>query len=563
MAAGSLRTLDLWMQATRILIGLVAVGLAGCGSHATTPDAGGGDADVDAAGPTADDVLEPMRLHEIDIVMEPALVDGFDENQAERVPCDVRYDGTLLANAGCRKKGFIGSVDYASGKPAFSIKFDEYVDGQKLGPFDKLVLNNALQDPSILHEHVTYEVFRRIGIPAHRTAFAVVTFQGMPRGVYVVAEPVDREFLRDRFGRDNDEGNLYEASVVDFATDPDGLELKDPGTDRSDLRAAAAAVTGSSDAEFATAVGGVIDLDGALRFYAVEVALDAEDGLVFGRNNYYMYHRPDTDRFVFLPHGQDIIMGNPALPIDYPPPEVMASRIRGIPALAAMVDTLVLAMMMPGGAADPEVLARHIEAAVAVVTTTTRDDDFTVGDVATMTRDAPVFARQLAYRAARMAGTAGVPACGDGVLQGGERCDDGNEVAGDGCNAACYPECVPVTDGGQWLLCPWRPDWSDAVATCSAAGGQLVVPANATEAAQVAAIVRRRLGSADVWIALTDAASEGAWRTSSGAPAPYVSFGGNEPNGGPGENCAVIDTGLLGGFRDDDCNDDHAALCRM
>ena len=30
-----------------------------------------------------------------------------------------------------------------------------------------------------------------------------------------------------------------------------------------------------------------------------------------------------------------------------------------------------------------------------------------------------------------------IPACGDGILDGGESCDDGNTVGGDGCSADC------------------------------------------------------------------------------------------------------------------------------
>ncbi len=33
-----------------------------------------------------------------------------------------------------------------------------------------------------------------------------------------------------------------------------------------------------------------------------------------------------------------------------------------------------------------------------------------------------------------------IPACGDGILDGGEVCDDGNSVGGDGCSAGCLPE---------------------------------------------------------------------------------------------------------------------------
>jgi cysteine-rich repeat protein len=41
------------------------------------------------------------------------------------------------------------------------------------------------------------------------------------------------------------------------------------------------------------------------------------------------------------------------------------------------------------------------------------------------------------------------PVCGDGVLDQGEACDDGNVAAGDGCNAACTIEEAPVAVCGN------------------------------------------------------------------------------------------------------------------
>jgi cysteine-rich repeat protein len=550
---------------------LLLLGCAACGGGGTTPGldgAGGDDHDAPLADARPDAApgttfLDPTHLHDIAIAIAPADLSRFDGDQTMHVPCDVTIDGTLLANAGCRKKGGIGSVDALTGKPAFSIKLDEYVPGQKYLGLDKYVLNNAVQDPSLLHEHVAYEVFRRFGVWAHRTAYTQVSLNGEPRGIYVANEPVDKEFLRARFGETNDEGNLYESNTVDFALDPDGMELKDEdGRSRDDLNAAAAAVVQTPDASFAAAVGALIDLDQFATFFAADIALAAEDSLSFGRNNYYMYHRPDTDRFVFLPHGQDVIMGNPALDPEYPPAPRLSARVDGIPALRAPVDAAVAAAVVPGGALDPTVLAARIDAAVAIVTSTTRTDDFTAGDVATLTREAPVFAGQIAYRGAYIAGTAAFPACGDGVVQGGEQCDDGNEAGGDGCDGTCRPECTePFTaGGGTWRLCPARRDWAVQQAACASFGGALAYPADAADSALLASIVRRRLGSEDFWIGLTDAAGEDTWRTPAGGAAPYVGFADNEPNGGAGENCVVSDSSY---HRDRSCGGDYAALCRL
>lgn len=552
---------------------MIAVALAACGGggggRADAPAGDGAPSDATPdAGPTPDAggggaFLDPAVLHVIDIAIAPGDLAGFDEDQQTRVPCDVTIDGTLLAQCGCRKKGGVGSVDPASAKPAFSIKLDEYVPGQKYAGVDKLVLNNAISDPSLLHEHVVYAAFEALGVPAHRTAFVETTFQGVPRGIYVAVEPIDKEFLRARFGAAEDAGNLYESAFVDFALDPDAMDLKDPqGRSRADMTAVAAAVTTSSDAELATAVGALLDLEEYTRFFALEIFFDAEDSLSFGRNNYYMYHRADQDRFVFIAHGQDVVLGNPAFDRTYPPAERLAARVDALPALRAQVDAALDAAMAPGGAADPAALDSRITDAMALIASSQRTDDFTRGDLALVATHGPELAAQLAYRATYLATGGPFPECGDGVVQGLEQCDDGDTDPGDGCDPTCVPECgSPFVAGGTtWVLCPGGRDWTAQVARCQAVGGALAFPADAADYATMVAAVRRRLGATDFWIGLTDGAVEDQWRTPGGAVAPYLAFAPNEPNGGGGENCMLSDSGQ---FRDRSCDQPFPVLCRM
>lgn len=553
---------------------VVAIGIAGCGGGGSggadgrsdgAPRAdgppGGADAAMTDAGPPGPTFVDPDVLHDFAITIAPGDLAGFDDDQTLYVPCDVTIDGTLLAMTGCRKKGGIGSVDPVTAKPAFALKLDKFVVGQKYLGLDKYVLDNAVQDPSLLHEHVAYEVYRGFGVPAHRTAFATVSVNGEPRGIYVVVEPVDKEFLRARYGAANDGGNLYESNTVDFVLDPDGMELKDPAP-RDDLNAAAMAVEQTPDAEFAATVGALIDLDEFAGYFAADIVLDAEDSLCFGRNNYYMYHRPDTDRFVFIAHGQDVVMVNPAFDRDYPAAPRLSARVDGIPALRATVEAAIDTGLAPGGAFDPAALSARIDQAVAIVSSTTRTDDFTAGDLATMAREAPVFAAQIAYRATYVATGGPFPECGDGVVDGAEQCDDGNTTPGDGCDDSCRPECTAAFAGGgdTWRLCPARRDWAAQEAACAGFGGHLAFPADELDQARLAGIVRRRLGSEDFWLGLTDAAGEDSWRTVTGGAAPYLGFAPNEPNGGTGENCLISDSGY---HRDHSCGGDYAALCQI
>ena len=87
------------------------------------------------------------------------------------------------------------------GKPSLSLKFDEFVKGQRLFDLDKLILKNELQDLGLVNEHLTYEVFRRAGLAASMTAHARVTINGIDVGIYLLREPIDKDFLVRNFGK--------------------------------------------------------------------------------------------------------------------------------------------------------------------------------------------------------------------------------------------------------------------------------------------------------------------------------------------------------------------------
>jgi cysteine-rich repeat protein len=49
--------------------------------------------------------------------------------------------------------------------------------------------------------------------------------------------------------------------------------------------------------------------------------------------------------------------------------------------------------------------------------------------------------------------------CGNGIVDAGEECDDGNNVNGDGCDVSCKKECGPIEkDPGTIKFVPGKPD---------------------------------------------------------------------------------------------------------
>jgi spore coat protein H len=286
---------------------------------------------------SAERVLSLDTMHRVDIRVEPARLSLLDTDRSVRVPCEITIDGVRFAEAEIKEKGSAGSSSSLDGKPGFTVSFGK---AHPAG-LDKLTLNNALQDPSFLHEHLAYELYRRAGLPAPRTTHATVTLNGRPYGIYVLVEPVDEEFLARTFGANNDQGNLYEGSLRDFVEgplDPAVIELKDEdkGRKRDDLKALADVVENTPDEQFASAIAERLDLPRFLTAYALDSVLAHWDGPMFNNNNYYLYAHPRDRRFVLLPHGADQVF-DPAFDPLSPPKMRLAQRIRAIPALDAQL----------------------------------------------------------------------------------------------------------------------------------------------------------------------------------------------------------------------------------
>lgn len=56
--------------------------------------------------------------------------------------CSFTFDGTRLDAVGVRQKGGVGSTSNLAGKPAFSVKSNEFVAGQRLDGLAKLWLTS-------------------------------------------------------------------------------------------------------------------------------------------------------------------------------------------------------------------------------------------------------------------------------------------------------------------------------------------------------------------------------------------------------------------------------------
>ena len=226
-------------------------------------------------------------------------------NQLRRSPRSyvigtVREGQHVLTNVAIRLKG-MGSFRTVDDKPSFAVKFDEFATNQHYRGLNKLMFNNSVQDLTYLAELLATQLFRDAGVPASRYTHARVRLNGEDLGLYLVAEAMNKQFLKQHFKNAN--GNLYEAYLGDI----DSRMEQDSGDDTSmsDVRRLYAACTIPDASQRWQQVNQVLDVDRFLSFVAMEMLTSHWDGYAIHTNNYRIYRDPATDKFVFITHGID------------------------------------------------------------------------------------------------------------------------------------------------------------------------------------------------------------------------------------------------------------------
>lgn len=300
----------------RLLLFSISAALFACGG-------GGNDFDETAL------FFDETVLHEVELLIDPSFFPQLESRDEVRVPCDIIFDGIKVRTAGIRLKGNLGSVvgqTLAEGKPSFSIKVNEFVQGNDILGVKKFTLDNSVQDLSLLSAFLGHEIFRRAGVPTSRVAYARVSVNGEYFGVYVMVESYNTDFLERHFT--DGSGNLYEGPGDLLGVNELDLDSNQEINDRSDLEALADVLINSPNDQLIAAVSNLVDMEEFLTYWAVEELTYHWDGFAtFGSpfgpccspNNYNIYHDPSLDKFYLLPHGIDSLFLDVDFPVLSPP----------------------------------------------------------------------------------------------------------------------------------------------------------------------------------------------------------------------------------------------------
>jgi spore coat protein CotH len=268
---------------------------------------------------TASDLFNDSVLHTLQIAIHSRdwerLRSGYLEN--DYYPADLTWNGVRVTNAGVRSRGYGSRSDV---KPGLKLDFERYSTRGRFLGLRALVLDNLLQDKSMIRERVAMAFLRRFGIPAPREAFARVFVNGQYAGLYAMVEAVDQDFTQRTIG--DAQGALFEYRWLrpysgEYLGDdldlyrplfePRAREYDSVFTLYDPVRELFRAINDASAESFPDAVGTHLDLAATLRLVAADVVLGEVDGILgfAGMNNFYLHRHSKTGRHQLLPWDKD------------------------------------------------------------------------------------------------------------------------------------------------------------------------------------------------------------------------------------------------------------------
>jgi hypothetical protein len=226
------------------------------------------------------------------------------------VRASFRLGDDAAVTVGVRFKGHRSLRGWAD-KPAFKVDFARYEKGQRYRGLRAISLNNMVDDPTMLREHLAARVFEALSVPAPRVSYASVRVNGDHFGLYTVVEP-PRESLLTRYFRDAT-GPVFEGEYgCDLYADDVWALEQDAGSnkDRTELARLAERMRTEPVSAWLLGDNASFDRDKVLSYLAVSNLLADFDGYRHA-HNYQLYFDPSTQRWSFLPWGFDRLFSSP------------------------------------------------------------------------------------------------------------------------------------------------------------------------------------------------------------------------------------------------------------
>ena len=298
-----------------------------------------------SASPNYPTVFNQTKVNRVDIVLTADEYDAMQDDLADLlsssgggpggptvdldenpiyVAADFYFNGIQWYEVGVRYKGNSSlSRPYSQGieKYPFRFKFDKYeyeypeINNQRFYGFKDISMSSNFDDQSFMREKTATDLFREFGVPAPQSAYYEVWLDrgdGNPKyfGLYTMVEVVFDSMLDEMFGSNS--GNCYKPDGEGARFGATGFSINDfekktneDVADWSDIQAmydALHASTRTTDVEqWKTDLEALFDVDGFLKYLAVNNTIQNWDTYGNMTHNYYLYHDPADYLIKWIP----------------------------------------------------------------------------------------------------------------------------------------------------------------------------------------------------------------------------------------------------------------------
>ncbi len=227
-----------------------------------------------------------------------------------------------------------GRTSLGAQKLSFKISTDEFQNNELSEGMNIMNLVAQHNDPSIIRSKLCHDFYRAYDIPSARTAYTRLYINGEYRGVYLNVEQIDEAFAEKYFHAPGD-GNIYKCGYPadldyisnnpnDYKLMPDwstvrtyDLKTNNSLDDYSGFAHFIDVLVNTSTQNLACELPKVFNVESYLKVMAIDVLTGNWDGYAYNKNNYYLYHNPQTGQFNFIPYDLDNTFGMDWLGLDW------------------------------------------------------------------------------------------------------------------------------------------------------------------------------------------------------------------------------------------------------
>ena len=229
------------------------------------------------------------------------------------MPGTVIVDGKTYKNVGVHFRGASSYMMVPEGsKRSLNLSFDFVDKKQAIDNYRTLNLLNGNGDATFVRTVIYSEIARQY-IPAPRANYMRVVINGESWGVYVNAQQFNKDFTRDYFkstngarwkvpGRPGGRGGMeYLGDDAAAYKQLYEIKTKDDPKAWADLIRLFRVLNQTPAERLESALSPILDVDGVLKFLALEMALVNSDGY-WSRASDYSIYQDEKGRFHVIPH---------------------------------------------------------------------------------------------------------------------------------------------------------------------------------------------------------------------------------------------------------------------